>query len=100
MAAGRRLIHAIATLERWANGYKRGFRAAFYPATKASFRELNHLFVDRDEIDTMNMDVQSVGNPPGALSKEHCDGKDLMFYALNSMRRSLLIESGMVKTHL
>ncbi len=86
------LIHSIATLERWANGYKLGFRAALYPATKASFRELNHLFVDRDEIDAMHVDVQSVSNPPGALSKERCDEKDLMFYALNSMRAEAVTE--------
>jgi len=86
------LIHAIATLERWANGYKLGLRGAFYPATKASFRELNHLFVDRDEIHTMNLDVQSVGTPPGPLSKERCDNKDLMFYALNSMRAEAVSE--------
>lgn len=81
------LIHAIATIEYWAQGYKQGLRAVFYPATTATFRRLNHVFVDRDDVLTMNNEVREVAfsgiNP---AVKQKCEKKDLMLYALAGIK--------------
>ena len=83
------LVHAIATIECWANGYKQGLRAVTYPATTATFRRLNHVFVDRDDVLTMNNEVREVaftGVNPAVRQK--CEKKDLMLYALAGIKEA------------
>lgn len=81
------LIHAIATIEYWAQGYKQGFRSLFYPATSATFRRLNHVFAEREDIHAMNNEVREIsveGRNPAV--KQGCVQKDLMLFALNSLK--------------
>jgi hypothetical protein len=78
------LIHALATLERWAQGYKRGIRAVLYPATQASFHRLNHIHVNRHDIATMNSMWQEVTVPFQMQPHERCIDKDMMLFALSS----------------
>lgn len=81
------LIHAIATIEWWAQGYKRGLRAIMYPATSATFRRMNHVFVDREDVIAWTNEVREVSytglNP---LVKEKCEKKDLMLFAVVSLK--------------
>lgn len=76
------LIHALATLERWALGYKRGLRSVLYPATAATFYRLNDIYVSRQDISTFNSMWQEVTEPRQEVPKQHCPEKDLMLFAL------------------
>lgn len=78
------LIHAIATWERWTRGYKRGIRAALYPATQASFHGLNHVYVNRSEIALVNSMWQEVTAPYQMVPHEKCVDKDMLLFALAS----------------
>lgn len=81
------LIHAIATIEFWAQGYKKGLAAVLYPATTQSFWRLNHVFVDREEVYAMNSVVQEIAyKGPNPAVKDGCEQKDLMLFALNSLK--------------
>lgn len=44
------VTHALATLERWAKGDKRGIRGMVFPAKTNVFHPLNHIHFDRPEI--------------------------------------------------
>lgn len=81
------LIHALATIEYWAQGYKQGLRAVMYPATNQTFWGLNHVFADRDDVHTMTNELREVSfsgiNP---AVKEGCENKDLMLFALSSLK--------------
>jgi len=81
------LIHAIATIECWAQGYKQGLRAVMYPATERDFWRLNHVFVDRDDVIAMTNEVREVSfsgvNP---AVKQKCEKKDLMLFAVASLK--------------
>lgn len=81
------LIHALATIEYWAQGYKQGLRAILYPATNQTFWGLNHVFADRDDVHTMTNELREVsfsGTNPAV--KEGCENKDLMLFSLNSLK--------------
>ncbi|MDZ4142277.1 MAG: hypothetical protein U1C48_09755 [Methylotenera sp.] len=78
--------HMLASIEKWANGYKRGMRTIFYPATQSSFHPLNHIKADRESIHQIVNNVLEVsfnGNNPAI--KENCPEKDLMLLSLNSL---------------
>jgi hypothetical protein len=80
------LIHALATIEYWAQGHKNGLRGALYPATSASFRRLNNVFANRDDIWAINSDIDKLppyGVPPADAS---ANNKSLMLWALNSLK--------------
>ncbi len=81
------LIHALSTIEYWAQGYKRGLRAILYPATNQTFWGLNHIFADREDVHTMTNELREVsfiGSNPAV--KQGCENKDLMLFALNSLK--------------
>src|SRR6266404_1885977 len=78
------LIHALATIERWAQGYKLGLRAVLYPATSATYFPLNHVYANRGDISVLNAMWQEVTEPKQAVPKESCSAKDLMLFALAS----------------
>jgi hypothetical protein len=78
------LIHALATIERWAQGYKRGLRALHYPATAATFFPLDTVFVNRGDITLLNSMWQELAEPKQEVPKESCPDKDLMLFALAS----------------
>jgi hypothetical protein len=81
------LIHAIATIECWAQGYKQGLRAVMYPATSATFWRLNHVFVDRDDVIVMTNEVREVSfNGVNPAVKQKCEKKDLMLFAVASLK--------------
>lgn len=78
------LIHALATIERWAQGYKKGFRALLYPATAATFFPLDTVFANRGDISLFNSMWQELTDPKQEVPKESCPDKDLMLFALAS----------------
>jgi hypothetical protein len=80
------LIHGLATLEFWSQGYKLGLRGVLYPATNASFRRLNHVFADREDISVINAEVEGVTDGTRTSAKQSCEAKDLMLWALNSLK--------------
>lgn len=45
------LVHVLATMEHWQVGNKAGVRGLFFPAKENSFHPLNHLLLDRDDLD-------------------------------------------------
>jgi len=78
--------HVLASIEKWAKGYKRGLRTAFYPATQSSFDPLNHIKADREVIHNITNKVfESSFNGANPAVKESCPAKDLMLFALNSL---------------
>lgn len=86
------LIHALATLERWAWGYKRGVRAMMYPSTQATFNRLNHIFVNRTDIATLNSMWQEITEPRGDIPQQSCPEKDMMLFALSSHFKDTTIQ--------
>lgn len=78
--------HLLASIEKWANGYKRGMRAILYPATQSSFYPLNHIKADRELIHQIANNVREVSfNGKNPAIKESCLEKDLMLLSLNSL---------------
>jgi len=78
--------HVLASIEKWSNGYKRGMRTVFYPATQNSFYPLNHIKADREAIHQITNRVSEM--TPGVKNievKESCPEKDLMLFTLNSL---------------
>lgn len=45
------LVHALATMEHWNVGHKAGLRGLFFPAKDNTFHPLNHLELDREDLD-------------------------------------------------
>lgn len=76
------LVHALSTIERWAQGYKRGLRSVLYPATTATFFPLNHIYANRVDISCFNSMWQELTEPKQAVPEESCEDKDLMLFAL------------------
>lgn len=81
------LVHSLATLERWSQGYKRGVRGLFYPAKQTTFHPLNHIFVGRTRLLEIANDVYEDLSKPNPKIRESCKGKDLMIFALGSLRK-------------
>lgn len=78
--------HVLASIEKWAKGYKRGLRTVFYPATQSSFNPLNHIKADREVIhEITNKVFESSFNGANPEVKESCPEKDLMLFSLNSL---------------
>ena len=78
--------HMLASIEKWANGYKRGMRTIFYPATQNSFHPLNHIKADRESIYQITNDISEVSfTGKSTAIKESCREKDLMLFSLNSL---------------
>jgi len=45
------LVHALATMEHWNVGRKAGLRGLFFPAKDNTFHPLNHLYLDREDLE-------------------------------------------------
>ena len=80
------LIHALATLERWARGDKQGVRGLVYPVKSNAFHPLNHLHFDRLEIlKYAGKLVESQGTPNGSVTRSLRD-KDPYLFSLASLK--------------
>lgn len=80
------LIHALATLERWAEGNKQGVRGIVYPVKSNVFHPLNHLHFDRQEIlkhARRLAEVQGISN--GLVTHPFRD-KDAYLFSLASLK--------------
>jgi len=79
------LVHSLATLERWAHGYKKGVRGLFYPAKRSTFYPLNHIFAGRSRLLEIADELYDLSKPNPAVH-ESCREKDLMLFSLASLR--------------
>lgn len=77
------LVHALATLERWAVGDKLGMRGAVYPVKSNVFHPLNDLHLDRMAVLRHANDLIESG--PNARVKRGLQPKDAYLYSLNSL---------------
>jgi hypothetical protein len=80
------LIHALATIEYWAQGHKNGLRGALYPSTGASFRRLNNVFANRDDIWAINADIDKLPPCVDRSAEATAHSKSLMLWSLNSLK--------------
>lgn len=79
------LVHSLATLEKWAQGYKKGVRGLFYPAKQSTFHPLNHIFAGRSRLLEITDELYDLSKPNPAVH-ESCREKDLMLFSLASLR--------------
>ena len=80
------LIHALATLERWARGDKQGVRGLVYPVKSNVFHPLNHLHLDRLEIlKYAEKLVESQGTPNNSVTRSLRD-KDPYLFSLAGLK--------------
>ena len=80
------LIHALATLERWARGDKQGVRGLIYPVKSNVFHPLNHLHLDRLEIlKYAEKLVESNGTPNASVTRSLRD-KDPYLFSLAGLK--------------
>lgn|GEM_PF-920930 len=80
------LIHALATLERWARGDKQGVRGLVYPVKSNAFHPLNHLHFDRLKImEHAQRLIESQGTPNDLIARSF-RGKDAYLFSLASLK--------------
>lgn len=80
------LVHALATLERWAIGDKMGIRGLVYPVKTNVFHGLNHIHLDRVAVVEH---AQRLLEKPFSQNPEvtrELPSKDAYLYSLNSLR--------------
>jgi len=78
------LVHALATLERWNDGDKRGIRGLLYPTKSNAFFPLNHLHLDRVAVvESARSLLEVQANPRVTRSLPQ---KDAFLFSLNSLR--------------
>jgi len=83
------LVHAMATLERFAVGDKQGLRALLYPATRVSFSSRAHTLIDRDQL--LYWLHQYLTITKGARQPQQGrdnQNKDMMLMAIQSARNT------------
>lgn len=80
------LVHALATLERWAVGDKMGIRGLAYPVKTNAFHALKHIHLDRLAIVGH---AQRLLEEPFTQNPEvtrGCESKDAYLYSLSSLK--------------
>lgn len=80
------LIHALATLERWAIGDKQGVRGLVYPVKSNAFRPLNHLHFDRQAILKHARRLVELQRTPNDLVARPLREKDAYLFWLESLK--------------
>lgn len=80
------LIHALATVERWAGGDKQGIRGIVYPVKSNAFHQINHLHFDRQEILKHASRLAEVHGTPNALVTHPFRDKDAYLFWLASLK--------------
>ena len=80
------LIHALATLERWARGDKQGIRGLVYPVKSNAFHPLYHLHLGRTEIlEHARRLYEAQGSPNDKVTRSLHD-KDAYLFSLASLK--------------
>lgn len=74
------LVHALATVARWAEGDKLGVRGAIFPAKSNVFHPLNHMHLDRGEIFRCAQDLLEIQRNERVARS--CRDKDAFLFAL------------------
>ena len=80
------LIHALATLERWADGDKQGVRGVIYPVKSNIFHPLNHLHFGREEILSHAQRLYEPLDTPNNFVTRPLSEKDPYLYSLASLK--------------
>jgi hypothetical protein len=80
------LIHALATLERWAGGDKQGIRGIVFPVKSNAFHPLNHLHFDRQEILKHAKRLAELQETPNAFVTHPFRDKDAYLFSLASLK--------------
>lgn len=76
------LVHALATLERWADGDKQGVRGLTFPVKTNVFHPLNHLHLDRSAI--LKHAIALVETEKNDRVKRSSPAKDAYLTSLNN----------------
>lgn len=83
------LVHALATLERYAAGDKQGLRALIYPTTRLSFSPLAHTLVDREKLlEWVRHYLTVAAGAAKPLAGRDNQNKDMMLMALQTARNA------------
>ncbi|MCA3153175.1 MAG: hypothetical protein ING77_18565, partial [Rhodocyclaceae bacterium] len=76
------LVHALATLERWADGDKQGVRGLTFPVKTNVFHPLNHLHLERSA--ALKHAIALVETEKNERVKRSCPAKDAYLTTLNN----------------
>lgn len=79
------VVHAIATIERWGHGDKRGVRGLIAPVKTNAFYPLNHLQVDRERLIALANRFFEGGKKNPAVVRTEKD-RDAFLFSINSLR--------------
>lgn len=80
------LIHALATLERWARGDKQGIRGLIFPVKSNAFHPLNHLHFGRSEILEYAQLLYESQDTPNKFVTQSFRDTDPYLYSLASIK--------------
>ncbi|MDX7645112.1 MULTISPECIES: hypothetical protein [Aeromonas] len=78
------VVHALATLERWARGDKLGVRGLVFPTKTNAFYPLNHLMLGREDVLRHARQLAEVGGVDTSKLKRRCSDKDAFLFSLAS----------------
>lgn len=79
------VVHALATLERWARGDKLGVRGLLFPTKTNAFYPLNHLMLGREDVLRHARQLAEVGGVDTSKLKRKCSYKDAFLFSLASL---------------
>lgn len=79
------VVHALATLERWARGDKLGVRGLVFPSKTNAFYPLNHLMLGREDVLRHARQLAEVGGVDTSKLKRRCSDKDAFLFSLASL---------------
>lgn len=79
------VVHALATLERWARGDKLGVRGLAFPTKTNTFYPLNHLMLGREDVLRHARQLAEVGGVDTSKITRRCSDKDAFLFSLASM---------------
>lgn len=81
------VVHALATLERWARGDKLGVRGLLFPTKTNAFYPLNHLMLAREDVLRHARELVEVGGVDTRKIQRGCPDKDAFLFSLASLKR-------------
>lgn len=82
------VVHAIATIERWGHGDKRGVRGLIAPVKANAFYPLNHLQVDPECLIDLANRFYEVGQKNPAVVRTD-ENRDVFLFSINSLRKDV-----------
>ncbi|WP_447791361.1 hypothetical protein [Pseudomonas farris] len=80
------LVHALATLEHWAEGNKHGIRGVIYPVKTNIFQPLNHIHLDREAVLRHAIKLAELQREKNSFVTQSFSDKDAYLFSLASLQ--------------